>query len=108
MLAYSIVGKHPWLVTSVLGVQQVFQGMDVQKQFMQDSVPATLVHKGPESYFLNFEHVCIPAKPPWSVVRLEDDSFPIKCASQNTWMVRFSANTTYELFGNDKDNYVEH
>jgi hypothetical protein len=89
MLAYSIVGKHPWLVTSVLGVQQVFQGMDVQKQFMQDSVPATLVHKGPESYFLNFEHVCIPAKPPWSVVRLEDDSFPIKCASQNTWMVRF-------------------
>jgi hypothetical protein len=82
--------------------------MDVQKQVMQDSVPATLVHKGPESYFLNPEHVCIPAKPPWSVVRLEDDSFPIKCASLNTWMVCFSTNTTYELFGNDKDNYVEH
>jgi hypothetical protein len=86
----------------------LFEEMIVVHQVMLKPDSPTLVDKGQESLILNFEHVCIPVKRPWSVVRLEDDSFPNECASHNTWIVCFYANTTYELFGNDKDNYVEH
>jgi hypothetical protein len=87
MPAYSIVGDHSWLVTSVLGVQQMFQGMDVQKKVMLNSVLASLVDKGPKLFILNAVLVCIPRKPPWSLVSLHPDRVCTNCASQSFGML---------------------
>jgi hypothetical protein len=62
----------------------LFEEMIVVHQVMLKPDSPSLVDKGQESLILNFEHVSIPVKPPWSVVRLEDDSFPNECASHNT------------------------
>lgn len=65
----------------------MFQGMDVQKKVMLNSVLASLVDKGPKLFILNAVLVCIPRKPPWSLVSLHPDSVCTDCASQSFGML---------------------
>ncbi|CAN6182927.1 unnamed protein product [Urochloa humidicola] len=71
-----LLGKGPWPPPQLC----------LKNPVMLDLMHLTLVHKRSQLSILNFEQVCIPPKPPWSLHCLEYDSAKSNIATRVTLM----------------------